>query len=154
MGRCMAVFRTTKGSLCLRLGASRQVLLVLGTLQLGAVACGFASDLPLAIQCLLAGCALLYAGRCSGLHGSRRVARAIVLLVWDRQGRWRVLQRDGTLLDVCLEHGAYVHPQLLVLPFRSAGGRRLSVLMVPDAVNGDALRRLRVRLRCEPRADP
>lgn len=150
----MVIHRKAKRSLYLRLGASRQVLVVLGVLQLGAVACGFATSLPLSVQCLLAGWALLYGGRSFGLHGSRRAARAIVLLIWDRRGRWRLLQRDGTLLEAQLQPGAYVHPRLVLLPFRSASGRCLSVLVVPDMVRGDAFRRLRVRLRCESGREP
>lgn len=141
-------------SLFLRLGASRQAVLVLRALQLGAAACPFASDLPVGIPWLLAAWALLYGGRCIGLHGSRRADRAIVLLIRDGQGRWRLRQRDGTLLEVALEPGAFVHPLLMLLPFRGVDGRRVSVLMVPDMVHGDDFRRLRVWLRCEPRRGP
>ena len=147
----MVIVRRAKRGLRLRLGPSRQVMVVLGVLQLGAAACAFATNLPLWARCLLAGWALLYGGYCIGLHGSRRAARAVVLLIWDRQGRWRLLRRDGTLLEAHLLPGAYVHPRLLLLPFRSASGRRVSVLVVPDMVPGDVFRRLRVRLRCEPR---
>jgi hypothetical protein len=138
----------------MRLGPSRQLALVLGTLHLGAVPCAFANDLPLAVQCLLAAAVLCRTWHCIGLHGSRRAARAIVLLIWDRHGRWRLLQRDGSVLHVRLEHGAYVHPELLILPFRCLSGRRLSVLMVPDMADADGLRRLRTRLRCDSLGDP
>ncbi len=123
---------------------------MLGALHLGAVACGFVTDLPLAIQGLLALCVLLAAVRGIALHGSRRAARSIVLLVWDRRGQWRLLQRDGRMLDVRLEHGAYAHPKLLVLPFRTHSGRRVPVLVAPDTADAEGLRRLRMRLRCGP----
>jgi hypothetical protein len=93
---------------------------------------------------------MLAALRCIALHASGRMARAIVLLVWDRQGQWRLVQRDGRVLDACLEHGAYSHPALVVLPFRIQGRGRACVLVVPDRVDADRLRQLRVRLRCEP----
>ena len=138
----------------MRLGASRQLALVLGGLHLGAIPCGFANDLPLAIQGMVALCVLLAGMHCIALHGSRRADRAIVLLVWDRHGQWRLVQRDGRVLDVRLEHGGYAHPKLLVLPFRTQSGRRLRVLIVPDMVDADRLRRLRARLRCGPSRDP
>lgn len=141
-------------SLFLRFGASRQLVLVLGGLHLGAVPCGFANDLPWPIQVLLATFVLLRGWHIIALHGSCLAARSIVLLIWDRHGRWRLLQRDGRVIDVRLEHGAYLHPKLLILPFRSQSGRRLCVLIAPDMVAGVSLRRLRTRLRCEPDRSP
>jgi len=146
--------RESTNSLFIRLGASRRLTSVLGALYLGAIACGFAIDLPLAIRGIAAVCVLLAGVHCVALHGLRRSARAIVLLVWDRRGRWRLLQRDGRLLDVRLEPGGYTHPKLVVLTFRTRPGRRLQVLLVPDMVDADHLRRLRVRLRCEPAGEP
>ena len=137
----------------MRLGASRQLAVVLGGLHLGAIACGFANDLPPTFQALVALCVLLAGMRCIALHGSRRAARAIVLLVWDRLGQWRLVQRDGRVPDVRLEPGGYLHPKLVVLPFRTRAGRRFRVLIVPDMVDADRLRRLRTRLRCEPSRD-
>jgi hypothetical protein len=143
------VSRQPTSSLFIRLGPSRQLVIVLGALHAGAIPCAFANDLAPAVQGLLTVLVLLSGVRCIVLHGLRRAARSIVLVIWDRHGHWRLLQRDGTLLDVRLEYGAYAHPQLLVLPFRDASGRRACVLMVPDMVDGDCLRRLRTRLRCE-----
>ncbi len=141
-------------SIFLRLGASRQLGFLLGALHLGAVLCGFVTDLPLAVQGLVALCVLRAALRGIALHGSRRAARSIVLLVWDRHGRWRLVQRDGRMLDVRLEQGAYAHPKLLVLPFRTPSGQRVPVLVAPDMADAEGLRRLRMRLRCEPSSNP
>ncbi len=141
-------------SIFLRLGASRQLACILGALHLGAVACGFFTDLPVAIQGLAAVCVLRAAVRGIALHGSRRAARSIVLLVWDRRGQRRLVQRDGRMFDVRLEHGAYAHPKLLVLPFRTDSGRRVPVLVAPDMADAEALRRLRMRLRCGPSSNP
>jgi len=141
-------------SLLLHLGASRQLLCLLGSLHLGAAACGFANDLPLPMQILLAGCALLHGRHALALHATRRSPGAIVVLIWDARGRWRLLQRDGRLLDATLEHGAFSHPKLLNLPFRAHTGRRVCVLIATDTAPADRLRRLRVRLRCEPQARP
>jgi hypothetical protein len=151
---CGSVSQQPTQSLFLRLGASRQLVCVLGGLHLGAAACGFANDLPLAIQILLVTCALLHGRYAVALHGTRRATRSIVFLIWDAQGRWRLLQRDGKMLDASLEHGACSHPRLLTLPFRSRCGRHLCVLIAADMVAADGLRRLRVRLRCEPQPSP
>ena len=149
-----AVSEDPHSSIFLRLGPSRQLGFILGALHLGAAACGFVADLPLAAQSLLAGCLLAAALRAISLHGSRRAARSIVLLVWDRGGRWRLVRRDGRMLHVHLEHGAYAHPKLLVLPFRSRSGKRVPLLVVPDMANDEDLRRLRMRLRCGPSNNP
>jgi hypothetical protein len=132
----------------MRLGASRQLVFLLAVAHLGAIPCGFANALPLAVQCLVAVCAFLGAVRCIALHGSRRGARAVVALIWDQGGQWRLVQRDGKVLDVHLSHGACAHPRLLVLPFRTQSGHRLCVLIASDTVSADDLRRLRARLRC------
>lgn len=140
-------------SLFMRLGPSRQLALLLGAAHLGAIPCVFASDLPLFIQGVV-GLGIVLAGfRCIALHGTRRSLRAIVLLSWDRGGQWRMLQRDGRVLDARLAQGAYAHPRLLVLPFRCHSGRRLCVLIAPDTMEADGLRRLRVRLRCQRQED-
>lgn len=138
----------------MRLGPSRQLAFMLGALHLGAVPCAFAADLPVAIQGSLILGVLLATLRSIALHGSRRATRAVVLLIWDRHGQWRLLQRDGRVLDVRLEHGACAHPKLLVLPFRSRSGRRVRVLIAPDMVDVEHLRRLRMRLRCEAPRNP
>jgi hypothetical protein len=135
-------------NLHMHLGPSRQLTLGLAGLHLGAIPCALASDLPSPLQGLVVVCVMLAALRCIALHGSCRAAHAIVLLVWDRQGQWRLLQRDGQVLDAVLVDGAYTHPALVVLPFRTASGRRRCVLVVSDRVDGECLRRLRVRLRC------
>lgn len=130
------------------LAPSRQLTLVLGGVHVGALACALANELPLAVRAAVAVCALLSARRCISLHATCGAARAIVLLAWDGQGRWRLVQRDGQVLDARLEHGGYSHPMLVALPFRTSGGRRVCVLIVADRIRSDTMRRLRVRLRC------
>jgi len=138
----------------MELGASRQLLIMLTVAHVGAVPCAFATDLPVAVQGLLAVGVLLGAARCIAHHALRRGPRAIVLLIWDRHGRWRLVQRDGLVLDGQLLHGAWAHPLLLVLPFRILSGRRRCVLIPADAASADGLRRLRTRLRCDAPRDP
>lgn len=146
----VALAPAANGSLFMRLGSSPRLVVVLGILHAGALPCVFANELPLPVQSLLALGVLLGGVRSIVLHGVRRAGRSVVLLVWDRHGRWRLLQRDGAVLDAQLEHGAYAHPRLTVLPFRCRDGRRPCVLLVADMVDADLFRQLRVRLRCEP----
>ena len=147
------VSKHTTDSLFMRLGASRQLTFLLGAAHGGAIACCFATDLPMALQSLVAIGVLLAAMRCVALHGSRRAGRAIVLLIWDRDGQWRLVQRDGRVLDGHLAHGACAHPRLLVLPFHTHSGHRPCVLIAPDTMSADGLRELRTRLRCESPRD-
>ncbi len=123
--------------------------MALGVLYCGAIVCAFANDLTAPVQAVVALAVALSGLRCFARHVSRRAAHGIVLLVWDESGRWRLLQRDGRIHDARLEHGAYSHPGLVVLPFRTRSGRRLAVLIVADSVDAEDFRRLRARLRCE-----
>jgi hypothetical protein len=142
--------RDPGGNLFMRLGPSTRLGALFAGLHLGAIPCVFANELPMVMQAMLA-LALLYSGgRTLALHATRRARHAIVVLVWDRHGQWRLLQRDGELLQGRLEHGAFAHPRLTVLPFRCASGQRLCVLLVPGMVDDERWRQLRVRLRCQP----
>jgi hypothetical protein len=137
-----------ENSLFIRLRGSRQLTFTFGGLHLGAFACALANHLPLGVRLLVVVWVALSAWYCIPLHATGRAARAIVLIVWDRQGQWRLVQRDGQGLDAWLDHGAYSHPMLVALPFRTRVGHRRCVLVVPDRVDADHMRRLRVRLRC------
>lgn len=79
------------------------------------------------------------------LHAWRSLPRSVVGLRVDQDGDWRLRQRDGTQLDACLMPDSLVHPWVLVLNFRVAG-KRVTLLIVPDAMDQERMRRLRVRL--------
>jgi toxin CptA len=117
---------------------------------------------------IAASCVLTLAGPVFRLRAS-----SIVMLEWRADGRWWVRRRDGGGEDVALLPDSYVHPWLVVLNFRRAGdGRRArwrrfaaapsarslaalairgrcSVVLPPDSVDRETLRRLRARLRHE-----
>lgn len=150
----LAVSQEATSSLSIRLDASPRLVAVLAALHLGAVPCALTNNLPLAVQGLLVAGVLLGAAHCIAVHGTRRAPRSVVRLIWDGHGRWRLLRRDGTLLEARLVPGAYVHPKLVILPFRTRSGVRRSVLVVADRAPGDDLRRLRVRLRCGLSREP
>jgi hypothetical protein len=74
-----------------------------------------------------------------------RSKRSVVHVIWEEEGHWTLLQGDGTAHAAELSPAAYVHPQVVILNFRSEGGRR-SVIMLRDSVDPTTLRRLRARL--------
>ena len=134
----------------LRLRPSPRVSAALAAIHAGAMACVMASALPWAAKAVLAPLVAAWAWRSVALHGTRRAAPSIATIAWDRQGRWRLLRRDGRVLDARLAGGGFCHPLLLVLPLHAGRRRRVWLLVTPDMTDADALRRLRVRLRCEP----
>jgi hypothetical protein len=84
------------------------------------------------------------------VHALRKYAllrdkHAVVHVVWEAEGHWTLLYADGTAHAAELLPGAYVHPQLVVLNFRTETGKR-SVVLLRDSVDAATLRRLRARL--------
>lgn len=61
-------------------------------------------------------------------------------------GRWRLETGDGIQHPAKLT-GGYAQPGIVVLSFRLEGVWRRSVALLPDAVDSETLRRLRVWLR-------
>ena len=103
------------------------------------------ADLPWWVQAgFVAGIALSLLGF-GYRHGSRR-GRGFIARIEPRDGRWRLKTGAGAEYWARLTDG-YAHPLLVVLNFRLESGGRRSVTLVPDAVDGEALRRLRVWLR-------
>lgn len=79
-------------------------------------------------------------------HIWQKSSSSIIELMLNEHDEWLLTRRDGQVLEPCLRSGAYVHPLLIVLPFRQ--GRKFpTVILTPDTVDKDTLRRLRVRLR-------
>lgn len=73
-----------------------------------------------------------------------RGGRDIVGLMWTREGDWRLFERGGGERVCRLRADSHAHPALTVLNF--SGERRCSVVLLPDSLDGEAYRRLRVRL--------
>lgn len=70
--------------------------------------------------------------------------KSIVALVWGRDGDWLLIERGGRTPVCSLRPDSYVHPRLCLLNF--AGERRGSVVLLPDSLDSESFRRLRVRL--------
>ncbi len=60
---------------------------------------------------------------------------------------WRVVLRDGRGLDARLLRAPWVSPRFTVITLACADGVARQVVLLPDMVESDAFRRLRVRLR-------
>jgi len=88
-------------------------------------------------------------------HALRLDRNAIVRLVWDADDYWLLVTADGRELAGELMPSSYVHPSLVILIFQTGGAgihrlwNRRSVVLLPDALDAESLRRLRVRLRID-----
>ena len=72
---------------------------------------------------------------------------AVVRLELSARLTWRVVFRDGRSVEAQLRRAALVSPLVTTLSLQCADGARCEVLLLPDTVDADAFRRLRVRLR-------
>lgn len=95
---------------------------------------------------------LILAGtlRCAcglGCRNGRSVARRVVVA---RGGRVRVERAGGTIVEGQLLASTVVLTGLVMLRYRPEGGMfARTVILLPDAVERDAFRRLRMLLRCQ-----
>jgi toxin CptA len=80
-------------------------------------------------------------------HALLSSRRAIVQLIWDAEGKWTLLTLKGERLEAQLLPITYLHPRLVILNFRlGKPWERRAVMLLPDSVDADTFRRLRVRL--------
>ena len=69
---------------------------------------------------------------------------------WRGDGSWLLWARNGQYVIARLAAESLATPCITLLNFDSVpSGKRFSIAIFPTAVNADALRRLRVRLRLE-----
>lgn len=81
-------------------------------------------------------------------HALLLVASACTAIRLRAPGRCEIFRRDGTSLEGQILGGSYVLTGMIILRLRCNGSRRTTgVILMPDAVAPDAMRRLRVRLR-------
>ncbi len=71
----------------------------------------------------------------------------IVRLELSPRERWHVVFCDGRALDARLLSAPWVSPLFTTLTLACADGIERQILLLPDMVEPDAFRRLRVRLR-------
>jgi len=78
------------------------------------------------------------------MHGQYAIAE----LAWAINGDWHLITRDGKRHDAQLLRSTYLHARLVILNFVVDGGKR-SIILLPDALDTNTFRRLRVRLQIE-----
>lgn len=81
-----------------------------------------------------------------GFNSGSRHGRGFIARIELLDGRWRLETGSGATHRADLI-GGYAHPAIVILNFRLESGRRRSLTLLPDSVDPDALRRLRVWLR-------
>jgi len=87
------------------------------------------------------------------LHGLRTASRALVELELDTEGLCSVRQNRDAHWRAAEIVQTLVHPWLVMLVLKPEGrARRLSLVIAADAVEAEAFRRLRARLRLQIRA--
>jgi toxin CptA len=67
-------------------------------------------------------------------------------LVWEADGEWQLFYADGNKSTGQLRADSYVSTLLVVLCFRLQSGGTRSVVILPDMLDPQSMRRLRVRL--------
>ena len=73
-------------------------------------------------------------------------ASSPVEIYLDYNDVWWLTYKSGKTCKVNLISGSYVHPLLIILRFKHEFKRPV-IILTPDVINNDLLRRLRVRLR-------
>ncbi len=87
---------------------------------------------------------LTHSYRCHLSYQGKSAIRSAEL---DGQNRWLLQQANGETFTAELLLNSYIHPWLCVLNFRNQYGKRQSLVILPDRIDGESFRRLRVRLK-------
>lgn len=125
----------------------RGALLAVHALVCGALLLSYPSSWPRNLLILAVGAHLPWS-----LNAARTLS--IVRLELDAGHHWRVLFCDGRWLDARLTGAPWLSPHFTTLVLACADGVRRQLVLLPDMVDGDAFRRLRVRVRrLSPAAD-
>jgi Membrane-bound toxin component of toxin-antitoxin system len=67
-------------------------------------------------------------------------------LVWEEGNRWRLTLRSGQETAASLRPFVFMQPWLVILHFRRDDGRAARLVLLPDMLDRETFRRLRVRL--------
>ncbi|MEO1765659.1 protein YgfX [Thiobacter aerophilum] len=130
-----------------------RLMLLLALLYASAGLCVVVVPLPRPLQLMLLTMLLLAAAHSIWLHGLGRHRRAIQRLELDAQGQLYVIDGTGQPQRARVSAASFVTPWLTVLDFATERGRR-TLLIMPERVDAEAYRRLRVWLRWGWRAEP
>lgn len=108
-------------------------------------------ELWLQLLVLFAIAASLIQAMCN--HVLRSNSAAIKSAKWNGEGEWTLFTANGNEVAAQLQTSSYSQPWFVILNFSISRFRRRSLILLPDAVDPDLLRRLRVRLKLLGAAD-
>lgn len=137
----------------LRIEPGRSRLLAAALAAVHGVGVGVLLTLPWApvLQASAAGLLALHGIRSLRVHVLRPAVQAAW---WSPDGRWRLRLRGAPGWEEAQPTGAaFVTRHLAVLRFRLESGRRVGLLVLPDAVPTQTRRRLVLRWRCRRSED-
>jgi hypothetical protein len=81
-------------------------------------------------------------------HGLLRGPNAITILVWDSNDEWLIITEDGKEYHATLQKPVYLHARIVILNF-IVNNRHRPIILLPDVLDRESFRRLRVRLQLE-----
>lgn len=111
-------------------------------------------NMPIWASMLVSAAILLNFYTTFSTHVLGRGKLAILSLVWEDEGEWKLMMSDAEQFIARLLPNSYVHTRLIVLNFRlENGGRRTSILL-PDSLDKTTYRKLLVRMRMEANREP
>lgn len=124
-------------------------------LHLATIAVAWRLPWPSWVMGAVTGAVLLHGAWAIWVKSLRRLPKAIASLELDAEGALRLVLRDGSEQAAQVLAGSVVLASLVVLAYRVSGQRcSQRLLLTPDAVGKDALRKLRISLRHRRLADP
>lgn len=127
---------------------SRQLALLLGVAGTGA--CGLLATLPLPLWGKLVPGAVILLAAFYHIAGDalRSLPWSVAVLEVDAAGQLQAMRRDGRWFEAGVRGNSYVSAWLTVLNLRPAGRwLGVTVLLLPDALDAEVYRRLRVWLK-------
>lgn len=136
-----------RAPLRIRPGFSRRLAAFLLTLHCIALGLVFAIPLDWYWRTLLVAAVFLGLLYSSAVHLLYLWPRAIREVTWGADGTWSLSLVSAEQIQARLLPSTYVSVELMVLNFRCNGWRQCALVLLPDALDGELLRRLRVRLR-------
>ncbi len=86
-------------------------------------------------------------------HLFRSNDAAIKSVKWNSDGEWLLFMANGNEVPAQLQTSSYVQPWIVILNLSISRFRRRSLILLPDAVDPELLRCLRVRLKLQGSMD-
>ena len=138
---------TSPTRLRIAIGPSRTLAVVLAAAHSTALAIAFIVTVPAWARLIIAAAVVTSGGISIWRSALQCSPSAIVGIEAEEGGRIACRIRDGRWHDAEVLPSSFVAPWLTVLNLRMAGGGVAHVLILPDNVEREAFRRLRVLLR-------